>query len=83
MTLRATAPGLYDAPLPGLAQGIYRFTLDTGGSDAVSSRGLVAVPYSMEYTPRLAGDTPLGPVAALTGGRVLAAGAPAALTAGG
>ena len=83
VVLRSTGPAQYEASLPGLTQGIYRYTLDAGASPAASTSGLVAVPYSMEYTPRPADATSLGPLPALTGGRALAAGDPGVLARGG
>jgi Ca-activated chloride channel homolog len=83
VALRAVAPALYQAPLPGFASGIYHFSIDAGPTSGATSTGLIAVPYSMEYLPRPADDTPMGPLAVLTGGHALAPGDPAVLTGGG
>jgi Mg-chelatase subunit ChlD len=73
---------LYHAALPALPEGIYRFRLDARGARGLTASGLVAIPYSREYMPRLVADSPLGPLAALTGGRALAAGDPGVAAAG-
>ena len=76
-------PSLYEAALPPISEGVYGFGLDARGVSGLAASGLVAIPYSREYEPRLAADTPLGPLAALTGGRGLAAGDPGTLGRGG
>jgi Ca-activated chloride channel homolog len=64
-------PSLYQAALPGVPPGVYGFGLVAQGVHGLGARGLIAVPYSLEYLPRPADDTPLGPLAALTGGHTL------------
>jgi uncharacterized membrane protein len=76
-------PSVYDAALPSVPEGVYGFGLDARGVRGLAASGLVAIPYSLEYEPRLPTDTPLGPVAELTGGRELAEGDPGLLGSGG
>ncbi|HTR75598.1 MAG TPA: VWA domain-containing protein [Solirubrobacterales bacterium] len=57
------------APLPSPRPGVDAFALRSEGR---TSRGLLAVPYSEGLRPQPAEATPLGPLAAATGGRVLA-----------
>jgi Ca-activated chloride channel homolog len=79
LTLRRSEPGLYTAPLTGLPAGVYAFQL-AGGSPLGS--GELAVPYSQEYLPQPMAATPLGALAAATGGRQIAQRDPEALLAG-
>ena len=63
-----TAPSQYAAPIPRLAAGAYGYAIATTRT-ATRARGVLAVPYPEEYRPRPAGESPLGPLAAATGGR--------------
>jgi hypothetical protein len=76
-------PSLYQATLPLIPPGVYGFDLEARGSSGLTATGLVAVPYSLEYLPRAATDTPLAPLAALTGGHALRAARPESLAGGG
>ncbi len=73
VTLTQTAPGIYSAPAPQLASGIYSYTLNASGARSVRIGGELAVPYPAVFEPRPQDSTQLGEVAALTGGRPLAA----------
>jgi Ca-activated chloride channel homolog len=74
-----TAPGRYVAALPKLRQGVYAYAVAAGSRTA---RGRLAVPYPAEYRLGQPQATPLGPLAAASGGSVLDAGAPGSLGAG-
>lgn len=69
--LARVGPSVYRAALPGVPPGVYHFDLAADGIAGLTATGLVAVPYSLEYLPRPAADTPLAPLAGLTGGREL------------
>ena len=73
VTLTQTAPGIYSAAAPQLASGIYSYTLNAPGARSVRIGGELAVPYPAVFEPRPQDTTQLGEVAALTGGRPLAA----------
>jgi Ca-activated chloride channel family protein len=73
VALTQTAPGIYSAAAPQLASGIYSYTLNTSGARSVRIGGELAVPYPAVFEPRPQDATQLGEVAALTGGRPLAA----------
>ncbi len=73
VTLTQTAPGIYSAAAPRLASGIYSYTLNVSGARSVRIGGELAVPYPAVFEPRPQDTTQLGEVAALTGGRPLAA----------
>jgi hypothetical protein len=70
LALQARAPWRWTAALPDPRPGVDAFALRNLGR---TSRGLLAVPYSEALRPLPADATPLGPLAANTGGRVLAA----------
>jgi uncharacterized protein YegL len=78
LPLAARAPWRWTAGLPDPRPGVYAFALRHLGR---TSRGLLAVPYSEALRPLPADATPLGPLAANTGGRVLAPAAIGTLTA--
>jgi hypothetical protein len=78
LDLEARAPWRFTAPLPDPAPGVDAFAVRDA---ARTSRGLLAVPYGEALRPLPADATPLGPLAANTGGRVLAADDVATLTA--
>jgi hypothetical protein len=69
LPLAARAPWRWTAALPDPRPGVDAFALRNLGR---TSRGLLAVPYSEALRPLPADATPLGPLAANTGGRVLA-----------
>jgi uncharacterized protein YegL len=71
-----TAPGRYVATVPGLDAGVYGYAVAGGGQRAT---GLLAVPYPAERRPGRPEATPLGPLAAVTGGSLLHPGDPGAL----
>ena len=62
------APSLYQAALPGAQPGAQQVSVRAGGA-AVAA--LVAVPYPAEFRPRPAGESVLGQLAVVTGGRLL------------
>jgi hypothetical protein len=76
-------PSLYETALPGVPPGVYGFGLVARGVHGLGATGLIAVPYSLEYLPRPASDTPLGLLAALTGGRAMSQTEPGWLATGG
>jgi Ca-activated chloride channel homolog len=78
LRLEARAPWRWTAALPDRSPGVDAFALRNAGR---TSRGLLAVPYSEGLRPLPVEATPLGPLAAGTGGRVLAATDTATLTA--
>jgi Ca-activated chloride channel homolog len=69
LPLEARAPWRWTATLPDRRPGVDAFALRNLGR---TSRGLLAVPYSEALRPLPADATPLGPLAANTGGRILA-----------
>ena len=71
-----TAPGRYVATVAGLREGVYGYAVAGGGQRAA---GLLAVPYPAERGPGRLEATPLGPLAAATGGSLLDPGDPGAL----
>ena len=79
VTLTQIAPGIYSATAPQLASGIYSYTLDAFGTRFLRISGELAVPYPAAFEPRPQDTTQLGEVAALTGGRSLAADDPGAI----
>jgi hypothetical protein len=72
-------PSLYEADVSSLPAGIYRFALRTLGTVRDSATGELAIGYPAEYSPVSAQVSPLAQLVAQTGGRILAADAPAAL----
>jgi uncharacterized membrane protein len=78
LALEPRAPWRWTAALPDPSPGVDAFALRNLGR---TSRGLLAVPYSDALRPLPADATPLGPLAAGTGGRVLAPTATGTLTA--
>jgi von Willebrand factor type A domain/Aerotolerance regulator N-terminal len=68
VSFERTAPGRYVAAVPGLPEGVYGYALAAAGRRA---SGLLAVPYPAEDLPVRAEATPLGPLAAATGGSLL------------
>jgi hypothetical protein len=77
LPLRPRAPWRWTAALPDPRPGVDAFAIGNLGR---TSRGLLAVPYSAALRPLPADATPLGPLAAGTGGRVLALGDTRTLT---
>jgi Ca-activated chloride channel family protein len=77
LPLQPRAPWRWTAALPDAKPGVDAFALRNLGR---TSRGLLAVPYSEALRPLPADATPLGPLAAGTGGRVLAPTATGTLT---
>jgi Ca-activated chloride channel homolog len=69
LALEARAPWRWSAALADPRPGVDAFAIRNLGR---TSRGLLAVPYSEALRPLPADATPLGPLAAGTGGRVLA-----------
>jgi Ca-activated chloride channel family protein len=81
---RRVGPSYYQAAVPPVAPGVYSFDLTArAGVSGRTRGGLLAVPYSLEYLPRPAADTPLAPLAALTGGHELRGDEPRSLAGGG
>jgi Ca-activated chloride channel homolog len=78
LPLEARAPWRWTAALPDPRPGVDAFAIRNLGRTA---RGLLAVPYSDALRPLPTDATPLGPLAAGTGGRVLAPTATGILTA--
>jgi Ca-activated chloride channel homolog len=78
LDLQARAPWRWTAALPDRRPGVDAFALRNLGR---TFRGLLAVPYSDALRPLPTDATPLGPLAAGTGGRVLAPTATGTLTA--
>jgi hypothetical protein len=77
LPLAARAPWRWTAALPDPRPGVDAFAIRNLGR---TSRGLLGVPYSEALRPLPADATPLGPLAANTGGRVLAPTATDSLT---
>jgi len=77
LSLEPRAPWRWTAALPDPRPGVDAFAIRNLGR---TSRGLLAVPYSAALRPLPADATPLGPLAANTGGRVLAPNATGTLT---
>jgi Ca-activated chloride channel homolog len=77
LALEPRAPWRWTAALPDPRSGVDAFAIRNLGR---TSRGLLAVPYSEALRPLPADATPLGPLAANTGGRVLAPTATGVLT---
>jgi Ca-activated chloride channel homolog len=78
LPLEPRAPWRWTAALPDPRPGVDAFAVRSLGR---TSRGLLAVPYSSALRPLPTDATPLGPLAAGTGGRVLAPTATGVLTA--
>jgi uncharacterized membrane protein len=70
LSFTQTAPSIYVAQLPSLAPGTYGYAVSDG---LAATSGELALPYPAEYRPGQASHTQLGPLAAATGGQVLAA----------
>jgi hypothetical protein len=77
LPLEPRAPWRWSAALPDPRPGVDAFAIRNLGR---TSRGLLAVPYTEALRPLPADATPLGPLAANTGGRVLAPTATGTLT---
>jgi Ca-activated chloride channel family protein len=77
LALEPRAPWRWTAALPDARPGVDAFALRSLGR---TSRGLLAVAYSEALRPLPVDATPLGPLAAGTGGRVLAPTATGTLT---
>lgn len=80
----ATDPGLYTGTLPDAGPGVYRIVVTSpartgSGPPAPSVSTELAVGYPREYLPSPVGPALLAQIAALTGGRVLAGPASAAV----
>jgi uncharacterized membrane protein len=69
-----SAAGRWTAPLPELPAGEYEYAL--GSLGAGSLEGTIAIPYPAEWRPGRLDTTPLGPLAAASGGAVLSVGDP-------
>ncbi len=74
-------PALYTVEVTSLAPGVYRYALRGTGSGGYRSSGEVALPSPAEYSPVSVRTSPLGELVAQTGGRILSAGDPGALSA--
>jgi len=72
-----TSPGRWTAPLPALPAGEYEYALASAG--AGSETGLLAVPYPAEFRLGPIDTTPLGPLAAASGGTTLSVTDPGAI----
>lgn len=81
--LGARAPGTYAGPLVGATPGVYRYRLALPGAPGSGWTGELAVPYPAEDVPATPATSPLDAVVAATGGRILPARNPGALTGGG
>ncbi|HVW47381.1 MAG TPA: VWA domain-containing protein [Solirubrobacterales bacterium] len=64
------ASGRWTAPLPELAAGEYEYALSSVGAGSLTGR--LAIPYAAEYRLGRVDTTPLGPLAAASGGTTLA-----------
>ncbi|HTT94150.1 MAG TPA: VWA domain-containing protein [Solirubrobacterales bacterium] len=69
-----SAPSRWTAPLPELPAGEYEYALTSFGAGSLT--GTLAVPYSPEWRLGRVDTTPLGPLAAASGGTTLAVGDP-------
>jgi Ca-activated chloride channel family protein len=72
-----TAPGRWTAPLPALPAGEYGYSLSSAGAGALT--GDLAIPYPAEFRLGRIDTTPLGPLAAASGGTTLSAADPGAI----
>jgi hypothetical protein len=72
-----SAPGRWTAPLPRLPGGDYEYALASVGAGSLT--GTLAIPYSAEWRPGRIDTTPLGPLAAASGGTMLGASEPGAI----
>ncbi len=66
-------PASYSAKVTGLVPGVYRFSLASSGSSALSATGEVSVPYASELSPNPALTSPMGELVRQTGGRIVGA----------
>ncbi len=76
VTFNQTGPSEYEATVPELQAGVYRYALSDGQTDQT---GLLAVPYPTVDRPRPLDASMLGTLALSTGGRQLNAEDPTAL----
>jgi hypothetical protein len=74
------APSVYSADVLALPAGSYELTVALPSAPGGQRRLRVDVPYAAEYLPTALGRSTLGQLAEQTGGRLLAPGAPRALT---
>jgi hypothetical protein len=72
-----TAPGRWTAPLPSLPAGEYEYVLASAGDGSLA--GTLAIPYPAEFRLGRIDTTPLGPLAAASGGTTLSAADPGAI----
>ena len=78
--LSESAPSVYAADLPVLPAGSYELTIRLPGAIGGSQLLRLDVPYSAEYRPTGLGRSTLAQLTEQTGGSLLAAGDPGALT---
>jgi Ca-activated chloride channel family protein len=69
-----SAAGRWTAALPELSAGEYEYALGSIGAGSLS--GTIAIPYAAEWKLGRVDTTPLGPLAAASGGTTLAVGDP-------
>ena len=69
-----SAPSRWTVALPELPAGEYEYTLDSVGAGSLT--GTLAIPYAAEWKLGRIDTTPLGPLAAASGGTTLAVGDP-------
>ncbi|HVV89477.1 MAG TPA: VWA domain-containing protein [Solirubrobacterales bacterium] len=72
-----SAPGRWTASLPRLPAGEYRYALASVGAGSLT--GTLAIPYPAEWRLGRIDTTPLGPLAAASGGTTLGASDPGAI----
>ena len=72
-----SAPGRWTAPLPRLPGGDYEYALASVGAGSLTGR--LAIPYPAEWRLGRIDTTPLGPLAAASGGTALKASDPSAI----
>jgi Ca-activated chloride channel homolog len=71
LSFEESAPGRWTAPLPSLPAGEYTYGLASEGAGSLT--GDLAIPYPAEFRLGRIDTTPLGPLAAATGGTTLSA----------
>src|SRR6201999_1710753 len=77
LNFEETAFDRWAAPGPEIPAGEYRYELTSGGAGSLS--GVLAVPYPAEFRLGRIDTTPLGPLAAASGGTTLGVDDPGAI----
>ncbi len=80
VVLEESAPSVYTADLPTLPVGSYPLTISLPTALGGARRVRLDIPYAAEYLPTALGPSTLGQLAELTGGRLLPADDPGAIT---